>query len=147
MQNIDIQELTQRLAEIQIAKAALSTEELGIITQITDDANRRAETRTLVEQITARAREHGRELVTQRITRAEREYVADRIERAERANRAAAHVPRAVRVFNIGDRVIIRTGAEKGKKGPIVRITPQQYHIEIDGVTIRRAKHNVKHEQ
>ena len=147
MQHSDIRELTQRLAEIQIAKEALSTEETRIIAEIANDALSRAETRSIVEQITENARQRGRELVVARITRAEREYVADRLARTEQANAAAVPVARATRVFSIGDIVILRTGAEKGKTGPIVRITPQQFHIQIDGVTVRRAKHNVKHVQ
>ena len=130
MQRIDIGEHTRRLAEIQIAQRDLHTEAEVLIAAIANEANLQEEADEVIEQIAI-------------------ERVAVRAAQQNRAPvvRAVA-VPHAFPVFNIGDRVIIGTGEIRGQTGVIVRITARQVHVRTrNGAVVRRAPHNVRHEQ
>lgn len=39
-----------------------------------------------------------------------------------------------------GDSVVVMTGADKGKRGAVLRVLPQQAAIVVDGVNIKRRR-------
>ena len=130
MRRIDVGELTRRLAEIQIAQRELRVEAEDLIAVIANEAILRSEADDVIESIAV-------------------ERIAARAAQQNRAPiiRAVA-VPRAVQVFDIGDRVVIGTGDIAGQRGVIVRITARQVHVRTgNGLVVRRAPHNVQHEQ
>ena len=108
MRRIEVEELTRRLAEIQIVQRDLQTEAEELIAIIANEATLRVEANDVIEQIAV-----GR--------------IAARAAQQNRAPIArAVAVPHAYPALNIGDRVIIRTGDIKGQVDVIVRITARQ---------------------